>query len=80
MINDVFGDRFLFRNEAYRQAQRNDGLHFICKQCEERNWPEITDTDADEDERALTNTDQQSMGNSIYENASLMIMNFIKCA
>ncbi|KAH3714996.1 hypothetical protein DPMN_057699 [Dreissena polymorpha] len=31
--------------------------------CGERNWPEITDTDADEDERALTNTDQQSMGN-----------------
>ncbi|KAH3777204.1 hypothetical protein DPMN_178642 [Dreissena polymorpha] len=71
---------FLFRNEAYHQAQRNDGLHFICKQLEERNWPEITDTDADEDERALTNTDQQSMGDSIYENASLMIMNFIKCA
>ncbi|KAH3826968.1 hypothetical protein DPMN_128896 [Dreissena polymorpha] len=80
MINDVFGDRFLFRNEAYHQARRNDGLHFICTQCEERNWPEITDTDADEDERALTNTDQQSTGNSIYENASLMIMNFIKCA
>ncbi|KAH3814211.1 hypothetical protein DPMN_142705 [Dreissena polymorpha] len=51
-------------NEAYRQAQRNDGLHFICRQCEERNWPEISDTDADEDERALTTTDQQSMGNS----------------
>ncbi|KAH3864662.1 hypothetical protein DPMN_027685 [Dreissena polymorpha] len=52
----------------------------VCKQCEERNWPEITDTDADEDEIALTNNDQQSMGNSIYENVSLMIMNFIKCA
>ncbi|KAH3791596.1 hypothetical protein DPMN_145084 [Dreissena polymorpha] len=44
-------------NKAYRQAQRGDDeLHFLCRQCEERNWQEITDTDADEG--AITSTDK----------------------
>ncbi|KAH3723437.1 hypothetical protein DPMN_049225 [Dreissena polymorpha] len=48
-------------NEAYRQAKRGDDvLHFICRQCEERNWPEITDAD----EGDITSTDQQWMDNS----------------
>ena len=48
-------------------------MHFICRQCEERHWPEITDTDADEDETALANTvaaDLEPLDNSTSINES----------
>ncbi|KAH3836246.1 hypothetical protein DPMN_109616 [Dreissena polymorpha] len=38
------------------------------RQCEERNWPEIIDTNADEG--TITSTDQQSVGNSKYTDVS----------